>query len=197
MTKNNQQDAIVKFITALAQTLQADPQQVAQAAQQNPDALKAAVEAFQANGDINAAAQAFTQALQQQKIKAAHGAKLQYVKRLKRICNEDEELVYFKRGGTVDCGCKKKMQNGGTTDRPMNAVDKFRQTKKKIQDKLDQQKEKNHGYFIDPKTGKKVNPKPLTGAAARKRAIESADDYNKGKNYVQGRACGGKMKKKK
>lgn len=40
--------------------------------------------------------------------KAAHGAKLQYVKELKNKCAEDEELVYYKKGGSVDCGCVKK-----------------------------------------------------------------------------------------
>lgn len=40
--------------------------------------------------------------------KAEHGTKLQYLKKLKHICNDDEELVYYKVGGKVDCGCKKK-----------------------------------------------------------------------------------------
>lgn len=44
--------------------------------------------------------------------KALHGAKLQYVKNLKHICNEDEELVYFKKGGKVGCGCAKKADGG-------------------------------------------------------------------------------------
>lgn len=46
--------------------------------------------------------------------KALHGAKLQYVKNLKHICNEDEELVYFKKGGKVGCGCVKKADGGKT-----------------------------------------------------------------------------------
>lgn len=50
--------------------------------------------------------------------KAAHGAKLNYFRRLKNICAEDEELQYFKRGGQVDCGCVKKAQQG--TKAPKN-----------------------------------------------------------------------------
>ena len=40
--------------------------------------------------------------------KAEHGAKLQYFKKLKNQCADDEEVVYYKKGGLVDCGCKKK-----------------------------------------------------------------------------------------
>lgn len=44
----------------------------------------------------------------EQKQKVAHGAKLNYIKNLKHQCADDEELVYYKTGGKVDCGCKKK-----------------------------------------------------------------------------------------
>ena len=47
----------------------------------------------------------------QQTTKALHGAKLNYFKNLKHQCADDEELYYYKKGGIVDCGCKKK--NGG------------------------------------------------------------------------------------
>ena len=64
---------------------------------------------------LKQAYQEFTQIMQQQAQKAAHGAKLQYFKRLKNQCNEDEELVYYKKGGMVECGCQKK-ETGGTFD---------------------------------------------------------------------------------
>ena len=48
--------------------------------------------------------------------KAAHGAKLEYIKTISHKCNDDEELVYFKKGGRVNCGCKKKMEDGGKTE---------------------------------------------------------------------------------
>lgn len=44
--------------------------------------------------------------------KAAHGTKLNYFKSLKNQCAEDEEVVYFKKGGSVKCGCKKKEDGG-------------------------------------------------------------------------------------
>lgn len=64
---------------------------------------------------LKQAYQEFTQIMQKQAQKAAHGAKLQYFKRLKNQCNEDEELVYYKKGGMVECGCQKK-ETGGTVD---------------------------------------------------------------------------------
>lgn len=44
--------------------------------------------------------------------KAEHGAKLQYFKKLKNQCADDEEVVYYKKGGSVNCGCKKKEEGG-------------------------------------------------------------------------------------
>ena len=49
---------------------------------------------------------------QKQAQKALHGAKLNYFKSLKHQCAEDEEVVYYKKGGSVTCGCKKKEQGG-------------------------------------------------------------------------------------
>ena len=59
--------------------------------------------------------------------KAAHGTKLTYFKSLKNQCAEDEEVVYFKKGGLVNCGCKKK-EDGGEIAKAQNgtAVDKFK-----------------------------------------------------------------------
>ena len=65
--------------------------------------------------------------------KAAHGTKLTYFKSLKNQCAEDEEVVYFKKGGSVRCGCKKK-EDGGEIAKAQNgsAVDKFKNRKKEI-----------------------------------------------------------------
>ena len=57
---------MMQFIQGLAQTLQADPNEIIRVAQQNPDALKAAVQVFSQTKDMNQAAQVFSQALQQQ-----------------------------------------------------------------------------------------------------------------------------------
>ena len=62
--------------------------------------------------------------------KAAHGTKLTYFKSLKNQCAEDEEVVYFKKGGSVKCGCKKK-EDGGEIAKAQkgSAVDKFKNRK--------------------------------------------------------------------
>ena len=137
MSQGGNQDAIMKFVQGLAQILQADPKQIVQIAQQNPDALEAAVNAFQQTQDMNQAAQAFQQTLQSKTVAAKHGAKLQYLKNLKHQCAEDEEVVYFKRGGSVDCGCQKK--KGGEIEKAQNgtkAVSKFKNdySSKKVKD---------------------------------------------------------------
>lgn len=63
--------------------------------------------------------------------KDLHGAKLNYIKTLKHQCADDEELVYYKVGGKVDCGCKKK---GGDIEPKKEcgggAVAKFKMTRK-------------------------------------------------------------------
>ena len=70
---------------------------------------------------------------QAQAKKAAHGTKLTYFKSLKNQCAEDEEVTYFKKGGSVRCGCKKK-EDGGEIAKAQNgsAVDKFKNRKKEI-----------------------------------------------------------------
>ena len=109
-------DAIMQFVQGIAQTLQADPQKIIQAAKQNPDALKAAVQVYQETQDMQQAAQTFAQAMQQQVQAAKHGAKLRYIESLKNQCADDEEVVYFKKGGHITCGCKKK-ENGGQVNK--------------------------------------------------------------------------------
>ena len=139
--QGGQQDAIMQFVQGLAQTLQADPQQIVQAAQQNPKALEAAVQTYQQTQDMNQAAQVFTQALQQQVQAARHGAKLQYLRSLKNQCPEGEELYYYKKGGSVGCGCKKKEDGGEIQKANMGAVANFKEDQKKKQ-KQQQQKQK-------------------------------------------------------
>lgn len=63
--------------------------------------------------------------------KAAHGTKLTYFRTLKNQCADDEELYYYKKGGSVDCGCKKK---GGevikTEVKDQSPVNKFKAVRK-------------------------------------------------------------------
>lgn len=92
-----------------------------------------------AKGSDKRAAQVAQKAIQtieyyrsKRKTKAAHGAKLNYIKSLKHICPEGEELVYYKEGGSVKCGCKgKKMEEGAKVEKAATGVvAKFKAVKK-------------------------------------------------------------------
>lgn len=71
--------------------------------------------------------------------KAAHGMKLNYIKNLKNQCADDEELVYFKKGGTLDCGCRKKMQKGGETPKEESMISKFKKFRQKAKKETEKQ----------------------------------------------------------
>lgn len=77
---------------------------------------------------------AMKQSQQNQTQKAAHGAKLQYIKNLKHQCADDEELYYYKKGGSVNCGCKKKEDGGEVVKAGLgcssSVVDKFKAVRK-------------------------------------------------------------------
>lgn len=130
----------------------------------------------------------FTKVMQSQAQKAAHGAKLQYFRNLKHKCGENEELVFYKKGGSVECGCKGKvMEKGGEVKKASTgtAIDDFK--KKKQQEK---------GTTYDPKTGKM---RPATKEELEQRA-RNRKDATQGKgegNYVQPNAQNSKKVVKK
>lgn len=158
---NEQQKAIVQFVQGLAQALKVSPEEVAKAAQQNPKALESAITKFQETQDINQAAATFAEALQTPKAK--HGAKLNYLKTLKHQCPEGEELYYYKRGGSVDCGCKKK-EDGGEINKAQKgtAVDKFKKSRKKEINPNDTVQYRGKAYDITAKESpEKSNPKNI------------------------------------
>ena len=66
---------------------------------------------------------AFVEYKKNQKVKAAFGAKLNYIKALKNECAEDEKLVIFKSGGKTGCGCK-KLNIGGETPKKQTSEQK-------------------------------------------------------------------------
>lgn len=178
-----QQQALMQFVQQLAGVLQADPQQVVQAAQQNPQALEAAVQTYQQTQDMNQAAQAFSQTLQQGAQKAAHGAKLNYIKKISHKCADDEELVYYRKGGSVDCGCVKKNEDGGkATPKKENPVNKFKESKKK------EGWDKNGNYIVSKK---KIEERKKQLNANKTKEETTPPNINKG----IGKNCNGsKMK---
>lgn len=148
---------------------------------------------------------------QQQAQKAAHGAKLQYFKSLNHRCAEDEEVVYYKKGGSVTCGCKKKEQGGEVpTAKYGSAVEKFKAARKaqkgdtlaRIADATGSQ-----GGFKKAQQAKtesqKENKKKAFEAKWKKNQVVVGKDLKKGNNNVTKKeredvtkdACGAKMKK--
>ena len=144
---------------------------------------------------------------QAQTTKALHGAKLNYFKSLKHQCAEDEEVVYYKKGGSVTCGCKKK-ENGGEVKKNCGGstiVTKFKKmrtggntvvngsTKQPtIEGTKKMQEDPNKDMTWDPKLKKmrKMTPEEIAKAAKNRADARQG----KGEGTPQ-RKCGGKVKK--
>lgn len=129
-------------------------------------------------------------------VKAALGAKLNYIHKLKGNCPEGEELVYMKQGGRMCPVCQKKAEKAedGKKLQKKNAVSDFKEKRKNI----------NPNDTVNTKFG----PRDLNGKTkypkynakkenydyeTRKRVQEK--DEKSGKKVI-GSACGSKMKKK-
>ena len=157
----NDKEAIMQFVQGIAEVLQVDPKQIIEITQQNPKALENAVQTYQQTQDINQAAQTFAQSLKQ---KAQHGAKLQYIKSLKNQCPEGEELYYYKKGGSVGCGCKKK-EDGGEVKKAglgCSVVDKFKKMQHGGQSNINKNDTIHVNGQVKSLTGKSIKDKKKT-----------------------------------
>ena len=127
---------------------------------------------------------------QAQAQKAAHGAKLNYFKSLKNQCAEDEEVVYYKKGGSVGCGCKKKMEEGGQTPKKKNnAIDRFK-NRKQDQATKDSIAVNNYGAEDIEAT------RPGTYKKNKEGKVQWTPDRTKAPyNKTPKKACGSKIKK--
>ena len=185
-------EAIMQFVQGIAQVLKAEPQQIVQAAQQNPDALKTAVQVFQQTQDIQQAAKAFAEELQKKTQAARHGAKLNYLKSLKHQCAEDEEVYYYKKGGKAGCGCRKKEDGGELvkdstkTSKAVEAFKKRKQGIKKVQTDFSKDEEQ---YF------KGMNPSNAGEERFKKQAPLPPNKKPKSTTEINKKACGSKLKK--
>lgn len=172
-----------------------------------------------------ALAQEYQQWKAKRKTKAAHGAKLDYVKSLKHICPEGQELVYFKKGGSVKCGCvEKKLEEGAKVEKAATgAVARFKEGKKapnndstKIVNAIGTITGTKSGFDRAAKEKKEKERKPVTNVATQDKnpgstkqpmieALERQHHKNNYKNLQSGGAvakfksakCGSKMKKHK
>lgn len=130
-------------------------------------------------------------------VKAALGAKLNYIHKLKGNCPEGEELVYMKQGGRMCPVCQKKAEKAenGKKLPKRNAVSDFKEKRKQI----------NPNDTVNTKFG----PRDLNGKTNYKKYDSKKENYDfetrmrvqekdeKSGKKVIGSACGSKMKKKK
>lgn len=132
-------------------------------------------------------------------VKAKLGAKLNYIRKIKGLCADDEELVYLKQGGRVCPVCQKKMEKAQEgTKVKKNAVEEFKKSRKQhvnpddtvhVKPGVPRSLFNSNGTAIDkrfPVYSKKEYQKDLKTEDGRKRAL---------KQDIRASKCGGKVKK--
>lgn len=98
---NNEQELQKAFMAFLIEDAAAQGMQI-----QSEEDLKAYAQQLGKEG-LQAKYQEFMQRMQGG-VKAKLGAKLDYIRKIKGLCQEDEELVYMKKGGRMCPVCEKK-----------------------------------------------------------------------------------------
>lgn len=147
----------------IVQLVQAAMQGDQQATQQIQQIMQAAQQGDQQAAQIAQMIQAVAQQMQQQQVQAAKfGAKLNYIRQLRGVCPEGQELEYYRDGGRLckKCVQKHKMQDGGEV--PSNPVDAF-----KCGRKMRKKKKENGGSIEMDKCGKKMKKKACGGSVEK------------------------------
>lgn len=118
--EQQEQQEFMKFLIedALAQGLQI----------QTEDDVKSYLSQLGEEG-IKAKYQQFMQ-MKGQTPSAKLGSKLNYIKSLKGDCPDDEEVVYFKKGGMICKACEKKKQGAKLEQSKINPVEEFKKGRK-------------------------------------------------------------------
>jgi hypothetical protein len=83
---------------------------------------------------------------------------LNYFKSLKNQCAEDEEVVYYKKGGSVSCGCKKKEDGGQVKKAEEGWKAKFKARKMQSGNKTPEKDPTNGGKNVYDLKLKKYRP---------------------------------------
>lgn len=189
-TMQNEQELQKAFMAYLIEDAAAQGMQI-----QSEQDLQAYAQQLGEEG-LKAKYQEFMQKMQGG-VKAALGAKLNYIHKLKGNCPEGEELVYMKQGGRMCPVCQKKAEKAkdGKKLPKTNAVSDFKEKRKQI----------NPNDTVNTKFG----PRDLNGKTNYKKYDAKKENYDfetrmrvqekdeKSGKKVIGSACGSKMKKKK
>lgn len=144
-----------------------------------------------------------------QGIKAALGAKLNYIKKIKGICPDGQETYFFKEGGSIKSGCKPCMAKAQKAQKgkQLNAVQDFKNNRKHINpnDTVWADGDKNKARTLTDDRNRPIvkGMKPYSaeeyqrdmakGRKGDKAAARRAEKQDEKTMY----ACGGKSKKKK
>lgn len=169
----------------------------AEAKSQNKDP-KSYIENLGEDG-LKKAYQRFQDWKQRKTKKAAHGLKLNYIRRLKNQCEDGEVLVYYKTGGPLGCKC---MKASGGTELP-NSVSSHEgfnmssEEREKFKRGLNQNRGGIQKEVIQRKLWKKTKPKASTlpntnNTPTTAKPIPLAKP--KKVNTIQSAECGKKIK---
>lgn len=182
-TMNNQQELQKAFVAYLIQDAQSQGIQV-----QSEQDLQAYAEQLGEDG-IKAKYQEFMQKMQGG-VMARLGAKLEYYKKLKGVCPEGEELVYFKQGGRICKACQ-KAQKGTKVTKKANEVDKFKAGR--AQYKKDMKSARDEASR-DSISINKYNDQETMANKGHKGNFQGGKWVPDRKQYAKKDACGSKMK---
>ena len=182
-TMNNQQELQKAFVAYLIQDAAAQGIQV-----QSEQDLQAYAEQLGEDG-IKAKYQEFMQKMQGG-VMARLGAKLEYYKKLKGVCPEGEELVYFKQGGRICKACQ-KAQKGTKVTKKANEVDKFKAGR--AQYKKDMKSARDEASR-DSISINKYNDQETMANKGHKGNFQGGKWVPDRKQYAKKDACGSKMK---
>lgn len=182
-TLNNQQELQKAFVAYLIQDAQSQGVQI-----QSEQDLQAYAEQLGEDG-IKAKYQEFMQKMQGG-VMARLGAKLEYYKKLKGVCPEGEELVYFKQGGRICKACQ-KAQKGTKVTKKANEVDKFKAGR--AQYKKDMKSARDEASR-DSISINKYNDQETMANKGHKGNFQGGKWVPDRKQYAKKDACGSKMK---
>lgn len=182
-TMNNQQELQKAFVAYLIQDAQSQGFQI-----QSEQDLQAYAEQLGEDG-IKAKYQEFMQKIQGG-VMARLGAKLEYYKKLKGVCPEGEELVYFKQGGRICKACQ-KAQKGTKVTKKANEVDKFKAGR--AQYKKDMKSARDEASR-DSISINKYNDQETMANKGHKGNFQGGKWVPDRKQYAKKDACGSKMK---
>lgn len=198
---NNQEELQRAFMAYLIEDAAANGVQI-----QSEQDLQAYAQQLGEEG-LKAKYQEFMQKMQGG-VKAALGAKLNYIRKIKGMCPDGEETYFFKEGGSVKSGCKPcmdKAKNGQELQKKGNAVQQFKNRNINPNDTVWADGDKNKARTLTDDRNK-----PLVKGMKPYSAAEYQRDLAKGRKGDKAAArrvekqdektmyaCGGKSKKKK